>query len=289
VSKKRTGKLTSSAFGSSQGVPFTIDDSTSNDLIYNPIIDGQVMAHGLVKRDYSAYPKEMFQQPTELKLYPESEWDARFEEEEKQESSLEHIFNRMAKERGIQVPFLHQNGNGFCWAYSVGNATMLDRATRNMPYVRLNPHAVAAIIKNGRDEGGWCGLSAKFYRQFGCPTEEFWKVHSRDIRQDTPAMRADAAKYKTLEDWVDLQSSVYDATMTKQAIATCLFSKIPCPVDYDEWSHSICAGRWYRVEKGVWAPRILNSWLGWGDNGWGTINRRWTYDSTLGLRATGVA
>ena len=92
-------------------------------------------------------------------------------------------------------------------------------------------------------------------------------------------MRANAALHKLTEDWIDLTASVYDRTLTIRQIATCLFSNIPVPVDYNEWGHSICAGRWYRVERGVWAPRILNSWLRWGDRGWGTINRRWTFQA----------
>jgi hypothetical protein len=179
--------------------------------------------------------------------------------------------------------------SGNCWGYSTGNTEMLDRAARNMPYVRLNPHAVCAIIKGGRDEGGWCGLSAKFFAEIGCPTEEFWKVHSRDLKQDTPEMRANAAKHKLLEDWQDLTASIYDRSMADRLWQTCLASNIPGPMDWDEWGHSVCAGRLVEVEKGFFRPRILNSWLGWGDNGWGTIARGWTVDSCLMIRSTGAS
>lgn len=270
--------------------PFVIDDSTPNDKIYCPVIDGQVMAHGLIPRDYAIYPPMMFRSPpADMPLIPESEWDARIDEQEERESSLEHIFNRVAQQVGVSVPFLHQNGHGYCWAYSTGNATMLDRAARNIPYVRLNPHAVAAIIKGGADQGGWCGLSAKFLQETGIPTEQFWKVHSRDTKQDTPAMRANAALHKLTEDWIDLTASIYDRNLTKQQLATCLLSNTPCAIDFDEWGHSVCAGRWVRIERGVYGPRILNSWLGWGDNGWGSINKNWTVDSAVALRVTGAS
>lgn len=264
-------------------IPFIIDDSTSNDLLYNE-------PRGLVPRDYNLYPRTMFQSPPDdMPLIPESEWDARIDEQEERESSLEHIFNRLAKRLNIAVPFTHQNGAGFCWSYSTGNATMLDRAARGLPYVRLNPHAVASIIKGGADEGGWCGLSAKFLVEVGIPTEEFWQVHSRNLRQDTPEMRANAALHKLTEDWIDLKASVYDRNLTRQQLATCLLNNIPCAVDYSEWAHSICAGRWVRIENGVYGPRIMNSWLGWGDNGWGTINKNWDVDSAVALRVTGAS
>ena len=102
-------------------------------------------------------------------------------------------------------------------------------------------------------------------------------------------MRRNAALHKTTEDWVDLKAPIYSANLTRAQLATLLLSNIPCMTDWDEWGHSVVAGRWFRVEKGVWSLRIMNSWLGWGDTGWGTINRRWTVDSALGIRATGIA
>lgn len=269
-------------------IPFIIDDSTPNDKIYAPVIDGNVMAHGLVPRDYAIYPRQMFQPPGEMKLIPESDWDGIIDEQEERQTSLEHLFNIEAAKRSISIPYLHQNGHGYCWAYSTGNATMLDRCARNLPYVRLNPHMVAAIIKGGRDQGGWCGLSAKFLEDVGICTEAEWRVHARDLKQDTPAMRAIAAQYKLQEHWIDLTASVYDRNLTRLQLATCLLSNIPCAIDFDEWGHSVCAGRWVRIEKGVYGPRIMNSWLGWGDKGWGTINKRWTVDSAVALRVTGA-
>lgn len=267
-------------------VPFTIDDSTSNDLIYDPVIDGNKMARGLVKRDYNLYPEEMFAPPDEIPMIPRSEWDARIDEQEERQSSLEHIFNNQPGAPSVR--FAHQNGHGYCWAYSTGNACMLLRAVNNQPYVRLNPHAVAAIIKKGADQGGWCGLSAEFIAKYGVPTEQFWKVHSRDIKQDTPEMRANALLHRVSEDFVDLKRSVYDRNLQEEQLASCLLQNIPCPIDYDEWGHSICAARWSRIEKGSYGPRILNSWLGWGDNGFGTIKRGWTWDSCLAIRVTGA-
>ena len=268
-------------------MPFVIHDSTPNDLLFDPVIDGKKMARGYVKRDYAIYPTTMFAPPTDIPLIPRSEWDARIDEQEARQSSLEHVFNNQPNAPAVR--FLHQNGHGYCWAYSTGNASMLMRAVNNQPYVRLNPHAVAAIIKGGRDQGGWCGLSAEFLKNTGIPTETFWKVHSRDTKQDTAEMRANAALHKVTEDWVDLSREVYDRNLTVDMLATLLLSNIACAIDFDEWGHSVCAARWVRIERGSYGPRILNSWLGWGDNGFGDIQRGWTVDSAVGIRVAGAS
>jgi hypothetical protein len=158
-----------------------------------------------------------------------------------------------------------------CWAYSTGHSIMMDRLRRNLPLVRLNPHATAAIIKGGRDEGGWCGLSAKSGRELGYAEEGTgpgqWPLHSRNLKYDTPQLRAEMAKRKIEEEWTDLTKAVYDQNLTMGQIATCGFNNIAGPRDYNWWSHSVCGIRWVRVEKGSWGQLILNSWKGWGRHG----------------------
>lgn len=247
--------------------------------IYDPDIDEAALhpdgvTYGLVPRDYSQDPETLFAPPSDMTLIPESEWDARFDEQERLKSSLEHIY--LSGPNG-QPRFvcLEQNGHGYCWAYSTGHAIMLDRLRRNLPLVRLNPHATAAIIKRGRDEGGWCGLSAKFGREHGYAVEGTgpgqWPLHSRDLRFDTPQLRAEMAKYKIDEDWVDLTRQVYDQNLTRAQIATCGFLNIPGPRDYQWWGHSVCGVRWVRIERGSWGQLILNSWKGWGRYGLGVL------------------
>lgn len=265
---------------------FVIDDCTDNDKVYAPIIDGQPKGHGYVPRDYHTYPEEMFAQPTEMKIIPRSEWDARIDEQEEQQSSLEHV--RMTGADGQMIPALDQNGQGYCWAYSTTMAVMLLRALNGLPYVRLSAHAIGCTVKNYRDEGGWCGLSAKFHKEVGCPSVAYWKEKSMSRDNDKPATWANAGLHKITEDWVDLTKAVYDQNLTVDQLATCLLNNVPCAIDYDEWGHSICALRWMRVEAGVYAPKILNSWTdGWGDRGMAVINRRWTVDGAVALRVTG--
>lgn len=239
-----------------------IDDSTPNDVLFPA-----GFARGYVERDYSLYPREMFDPPTDMKLIPRSEWDARIEEQERLQSSLEHI--RMASgPNGGHIPSMDQNGHGYCWTYSTGMSVQLIRAVQGQPYVRLNPHAVGAIVKGGRDEGGWCGLSAKFLREVGIPSEEFWPGHSLSLSNDTAAMRDSAALHKVTEEWVDLTRAVYDQTLTFDQVATCLLLGLPCALDFNWWAHSVCGIRLVKVEAGSYGIKILNSWTdNWEEKG----------------------
>lgn len=225
---------------------------------------------GMVPRDYSVSPEAMFAPPSDMELIPESEDDARYDEQEALQSSLEHIY-LSGPNGGPAFVNLDQNGHGYCWAYSTGHSIMMDRLRRNLPQVRLNPHATAAIIKRGRDEGGWCGLSADFGRENGYAIEGNapgqWPLHSRNLSNDTPQLRAGMAKYKIEEDWTDMTRQVYDRNLTQRQVATCGFNNIPGPRDYNWWGHSVCGLRWVRVEKGAWGQLILNSWKNWGRHG----------------------
>ena len=125
---------------------------------------------GLIPRDYSRDPESMFAPPSEMQIIPQSEWDARYDEQEDQQSSLEHIY-LSGPNGGPAFVNLDQNGDGYCWAYSTGQSIMLDRLRRNLPMVRLNPHATAAIIKRGANQGGWCGQSAQFGSEHGYAVE----------------------------------------------------------------------------------------------------------------------
>lgn len=246
---------------------------------------------GYVERDYNLYPEPMFQAPSEMELIPESEYDARYDEQEANQSSLEHIY-LSGPNGGPAFVNLDQNGDGYCWSYSTGHSIMIDRLAQNLPPVRLNPHGPAAIIKHGANQGGWCGESAQFGRENGYPVEGTapgqWPKWSRDYRKyDTPECRAQMALHKIVEDWVDLTRQVYDQNLTERQCATCGFNNIPGPRDYNFWSHSVCGLRWVRVERGYWGQLILNSWYQWGRFGLAVLTgSKRTCNGGLGTRMT---
>jgi hypothetical protein len=226
------------------------------------------MHAGYEERDYSVDPQEMFASPDEMDLIPESEWDARYEEREAQQSGLEHLYVRDGKPA---FKHLDQNPQGFCWAYSSTHAVMLQRLAMGQPVVRLSAHAVACKIKNFRDQGGWGGQSAKFITENGCPSVEAWPEKSMKRQYDTPEVWKDAEKYKITDQWVDLTKQVYDQNLTRAQMATAGFLNQPGPVDFNWAGHSVCRLGWVRIEKGSWGPLILNSWWGWGYHGLGVL------------------
>lgn len=254
------------------------------------ILRPQGATFGLVPRDYSVDPEAMFAPPGDMQLIPESEWDARYDEQEERQSSLEHIY-LSGPNGGPAFVNLDQNGAGYCWAYSTGHSIMIDRLKRGLKPVRLNPHATAAIIKRGRDEGGWCGLSAKFGRENGYAVEGTgpgqWPLHSRDLRYDTPALRTEMARYMIEEEWVDLSRQAYDQNMTRAQVASDGFNNIPGPGDYNWWGHSVSRLRWVRIARNEWGQLILNSWKGWGRHGLGVlVGNKAIPNGALGIRLT---
>lgn len=250
---------------------FVIDHATNNDLLFP-----KTHARGAVPRDFSVQPADMFSSPDSVKLIPRSEWDARIDEQEAQQSSLEH----MAKRAGLEV--LDQNGQGYCWAYSVTMSVMLRRLAAGQPVKRLSAHAVACIIKNFRDQGGWCGLSQEFISgkakekyggKYGVPDVDHWKEKSMSPSNNTPETWANAAEYAIEQDVVDIEHQVWDRNLSVDLVATLLLQNIPVPTDWNFWSHSVCGARFVRIERGVYGIKFPNSWTpSWGERGWGTIN-----------------
>lgn len=226
---------------------------------------------GMVPRDYSIYPEPMFAQPDQMQIIPQSEWDARFDEQEATKSSLEHLYLNGPNGEPAFVN-LDQDGFPDCWAHSTAHSIMLDRLKQNLPIIKLNGVAAATLMN--QTNGGWCGMSAQFARRgypvMGTGAGE-WPEHTRNRKYDTPALHTEMAHFKIEEDWVDLTRQVYDQNLTRAQLATCLFNNIACPVDFNWWGHSVCAVRWVRLEAGSWGLLILNSWLNWGRHGLGVL------------------
>lgn len=168
---------------------------------------------------------------------------------------------------------------------------MLLRGVMNQPHVRLSAHAVACKIKSFRDEGGWCGLSAKFQREQGCPSVAFWPEKSMNRSHDRPEVWANAGLHRVSEEWVDLTRDVYDQTLTFDQVATCLLSRIPCALDYNWWAHSVCGMDLVEVESGSFGIRILNSWTdGWEDRGTSVLRgNKAIPDGAVALRVSGAS
>src|SRR5262245_58091534 len=178
-----------------------------------------------------------------------------------------------------------------CWAYSTTGAVMLLRTVMNVPYVRLSGHAIGCTVMNYQNQGGWCGLSAKFHREKGCPSVEYWPEQSMSRDNSKPATWDNAALHKVTEDWVDLTRPVQLQNLTFDQVATCLLSGVPCATDFNWWGHSVCSMDLVEVEAGSFGLLILNSWSdSWGSRGTGILRgNKAIPDGAVALRVTGAS
>lgn len=263
------------------------DDFKDNDALYLPQVAGEVKGRGAVPRDYEVQPETMFAPPSQIKLIPRSEWSARIKEKVALQSQLSDI--RLTGSNGQIVPSLDQGQVGYCWAHSTTHAVMLDRMMRGQPYVPLSAYSIAATIKKGADQGGWCGLSAQYATEVGVCDQAFWPQGDRNYtKYQTSEMRENAAKRRIMEDWVDLTKSVYDRNLTFDMLISLLLSDIPGPVDFNWWGHSVCALDAVEVEAGSFGIRIWNSWSdSWSDRGMGVLRgSKAIPDSAMSIRVT---
>ncbi len=223
---------------------------------------------GLVPRDYRTHPIGFYAHAKPLPaslLIPRNEWRDRLEQQKRDKARLIDVRNRGMN--GQPIPTRDQNGRGYCWAHSTVSCAMLARATQGEPYADLSAYAVACIIKNYRDQGGWGAESLEFIAERGVPTSAFWPQQSTDRSNDNSATWDDATKHKIVE-WFDLESRDLDQ------FVSCLLHGFPIVSDFNWWSHSVATMCLENVGDGVkdletW---ILNSWGdNWSDNGAGIL------------------
>jgi hypothetical protein len=169
-------------------------------------------AMGCVPRDYGTHPVGCYAAAPgfPLKLIPRNEWKSRLADQDPA-GRLTAIRKRgMA---GQPIPSRDQDGYGYCWAHSSTSASLIMRALMGLPYADLSAFAVACIIKNYRNQGGWGAESLQWIAENGIPTSATWpqQGHSRSL--DTPAMRAEAAQNK-IQRWADCEDGNVDQFVT---------------------------------------------------------------------------
>lgn len=232
-----------------------------------PIVNRQVKKRGLIPRNFKAFPVGCysFAKPFDLQLIPESEWQSRLDAQKAAKAQLSDVRNCMGP-GGQPIPSRDQDGKGYCWAHSSTSAAMICNAIEGNPYADFSAFAVACIIKGYRDQGGWGAESLEWIAANGLPTSKTWPQQSMSRSNDNAAMRAEAAKHKYIE-WMDLADS---GSVVKQQLVTCLLSGLPVVVDYNWWSHSVCAID--LVNLNPFQIRIWNSWGdSWSANGTGIL------------------
>ena len=238
-----------------------IHDTTDNDILFP-----KDFARGLVPRDFKEYPIEYLAPPSEIPDMSLTEIADRIKDSERDQSNLRYIRRRALG--GSHIPSLDQGQFGYCWAYSVAMTVMLKRAAMNLPYVKLSAHAVAAKIMNMANRGGWGGLSAKFIRENGIPSVEFWPERDHQTKYDNAKTWENAKLHRITEDYVDLAAGhVADQNLTKKQVLIQLVLNNPCALDFNHWGHSVC-GMWAKLLDNAsqsltldsFGIGILNSW-----------------------------
>lgn len=247
----------------------TIDDNNFEQFIDHTGDDGQPRMKGLIPRDYSVKPVGCYaSMPVfSLPLMTDDEIEAAIKRKDAEQSWLSDT--RETGMYGGRVPSRDQNGKGYCWAHSGVSANLLVRARDNQPYEDLSAYAIACIIKNYRDEGGWGAEGLQWQIDNGVPTSKTWPQQSMSRSNDNAAMRAEAEKYKVNGSWMDMQPR------DKRALATALCRNDPVVVDFNWWSHSVCACRlksWGSNGSNL-KITIWNSWGdSWSSNGMGDLS-----------------
>lgn len=284
-------------------------------------VDGVPVGRGLVPRDLNANPPGCYASApaaVNFTLIPRAEWPERIRDKVANKSQLSDI--RLVGNNGGVIPSLDQNPYPYCWAHSSVTAVMMLRAVANLPYVPLSAFAVACIIKNYRQEGGWGAQSLDFITERGVPSQEYWAQKSMSRSNDRPETWANAILHKVTEGWIDLSASQYDRNLSFEQEISCYLSDVPVVKDESWWSHSICgldavdgssARNETRAESGkiadlaaferMWGMndpvtggigvRILNSWSDtWGDRGMSVLTgQKAVSDGSVAPRVTGAA
>jgi len=239
---------------------------------------------GYEKRDLSKFPVGSLEGAVgstefnkEVPLIPYDEFPERIREQEEKKTRLSDI--RMIGNKGEPIPSLDQDGQGFCWTYSTAGGITLKRAAMGLPYIRLSGHSLANKLTKFQDRGGWCGWSTSEATKYGYVPASLWPEKSMNRKYDTAEAWAMAQNFRITEGFLDMDQRVYDMSLTFQQIASCILSGIPCPVDFDWWSHSILgmdlvyvSDKFPVTDIRCYGLRIWNSWRdAWGFLGTGVI------------------
>lgn len=233
----------------------------------DPLQPNEQGHHGLYPRNFATHPVGCysFARPFDLPLIPEGEWQARLDLQIASKAQLSNVRD-ISGPGGGPIPSRDQNGKGYCWAHSSTSAALICNAIAGEPYADFSAYAVACIIKGYRDQGGWGAESLEWIAAHGLPTSATWPQQSMSRSNDNPAMRAEAGRHKFVE-WMDLAES---GSLVKQQLVTALLCGLPVVVDYNWWSHSVCAID--LVSLSPFRIRIWNSWGdGWSANGTGIL------------------
>lgn len=252
-----------------------IGDHNWRQHVLDPVVGGERKARGLVPRNYSTHPTGHYarEKAVDFPLIPRSEWPERIKDQEANKARVSDIM------LAANVPCLDQNGRGYCWAHSGTGCVQALRAIAGMPTVGLSAYAVACVIKNFADEGGWGAEGMDFLVARGVPSEQFWPQRAVDRSLDNPKTWENGALHKVVEGWWDLSVAQYDRKFSFDVEITCYLLTDPVVKDENWWSHSImgCDAVDGNARFGVSARDDSGKMLHWED-----FKKVWGVDAVTG-------
>jgi hypothetical protein len=182
--------------------------------------------------------------------FPESEWDARIDEQIALEARVSDY---------ITNPPFDQDGLPTCWAINTAQCATILRVCMGLPFVQLSGCSIAVPISGGHSGGD--ELEANEYAiEHGIASVEFWPENdtTKSLNKD-PKVIADRLNHKVLE-WLEMESKA-------NWVSACLRTK-PGVFAYNSMSHVMAMCDVVRIEKGSIEKgslgfRVRNSWAEW--------------------------
>ncbi len=173
-----------------------------------------------------------------------------------------------------------QDGFGFCWAYSLAQATMANRAAMGQPFVQLSPESLAECV-GYRNRGYYLDAALEYAAKNGIASRATVPQHKISEGQWNAAYKDERQNYIPLE-WWDLGGrEVWAETVTAMLMGR------GCYAGYDWWSHAVFLDM-LRVNNGQIEVHTPNS-HGPGNDAWLRGSRAIPSMGSFVLRSTTLA
>jgi hypothetical protein len=247
-----------------------IDDNNAEQFTWRqPHQGGERREYGLLSKKDGPYASKPRFGSAELAIIPMEEWPDRIADQERNKSSLFHIW----QDSGIGI--LDQNGLSYCHAYSAAMGLMMQRALQGLPYVALSPCSIGGPVTGYRNAGAYIGDDLEQCVKVGCSTYDFVAEHQYRQGAFKDGWEENAALHKATEIF-ELEDN-----NTLQTGSALLQNK-PVQTGIDWWGHAVTFMRLLDLNKSLKATDwnrygidFPNTWSEtWGKRGWGVLTGR---------------
>lgn len=214
----------------------------------------------------SVYGSLPFAQPASVKLIPWEEMPDRIADQDKHQSSLEHLW------RDSPMGALNQGQLNYCWCFSGAGALMLERAIQGLPFVRLSASSIGAPLVSYQNVGYFPEECLKAMVDQGASSTEYVPEATFNAADFKPGWRESAGMNK-----VTMFADVNPRDL--QAQFTMLLLNRPLAVGLNWWGHSVLFLRVLDRNPSLpasnpnrYGTKFLNSWgPDWGEGGTGIL------------------